>query len=194
MLVKNVKSSWAFLGKEDNNGNYRITFAVSDEQDKEIQRALAMKLAENSKAKPESVEWFGSRKIDEQSGEVTYTAKASKTYKNKKGETVERSLAVYNKRAQLYADGTIPNIANGAIVNLVIEPYYASHLKRQGVMLGLRSVQLLEFQEYCGDNPFKDETGDAPFQNEVKVNYLNNDGSLNHSDIIGGDNGDDIFA
>lgn len=153
MLIKNVKVDWAFISREDDNGNYRVTFEVDEEKDKEIQENLKELIKSNGKD-PNTADWLGSRKID--NNIITYTAKCAKEFTNKKGETIERKLPVFDVKAREFEN--VPNIRNGAIANLVIEPYFAEFKKKYGAMISLRSIQLIKYEEYTAENPFKDES------------------------------------
>ncbi|HEC1823323.1 TPA: hypothetical protein R1765_001947 [Campylobacter coli] len=171
MLIKKVKASWLYIGRTDDNDNYRVTFEVDKDLDKTIMDALGETLRESgSKSSINKCDWRGSR--SEKEGVITYSAKCSRVFKNKKGEEVIRSLPVYDIKANLLDENTVPqSIANGAIINLVVEPYYTKYKNKEGVMLGLRSVQLIDYEEFTGDNPYEnesDEDDNAPFKNEDK--------------------------
>lgn len=160
MILKNVKASWLYINRVDDNGNYRVSFEVSKEQDAEI-KALLEKVAVDNGVKLSDCDWCGSRK--EEAGVITYGAKASQVITTKKGETKEIELPVYNIKAQRYTKEEVPSVKNGATINISVEPYFAKHKQKKGVMLGLKSLQLVSFELYEGENPFKDETSDNNF-------------------------------
>lgn len=163
MILKNVKANWLFINRVDDNGNYRVSFEVTKEQDAEL-KALLEVVAEANHTTLKDCDWSGSRK--EENGVITYSAKSSReiTLKNGSKKTVE--LPVFNIKAQRLTDEEVPGVKNGATVNVSVEPYFVSHRAKKGVMLGLRGIQLLEYELYEGENPFKDESGDIPFDPE----------------------------
>lgn len=160
MILKNVTANWLFINRVDDNGNYRVSFEVTKEQDAELKAALE-EVAKANNTSLKDCDWSGSRK--EENGVITYSAKASQEITLKDGTKKTVDLPVYNIRAQRFADGEIPSVKNGATVNVSVEPYFAKHKAKKGVMLGLRSIQLLKYELYEGDNPFKDESKDIPF-------------------------------
>ncbi|EGV1471110.1 hypothetical protein JF110_001849 [Campylobacter jejuni] len=165
MLLKNVKASWLFIKNPDDNGNYRVTFEVSKEQDAEILDILDDTVKQRGVGSIKDCDWQGSRSVNDETKAITYTAKCSETFKSKKGEEISRDLPVYDIKAIKLDKEKIPNVANGAIINIVVEPYYAEYKKKKGAMIGLRSIQLLQYTEYKGENPFEDESGeDNPFK------------------------------
>ena len=164
MLIKNVVANWLFIKNPDDNGNYRIEFEVDDKQEKEIMDVLK-ECAENAKVKFSECDWKGSFK-EHENGVHSFGAKCSSEFVNKKGETIKRELDVYNINAQKLTHDEIPIVANGATINLVVEPYYCEYKRKKGVMLGLRSVQLLQYKEYTQENPYVDESGDCPFDSD----------------------------
>lgn len=157
MVIKNVELNWAWISKPDENGNFRVTFTVTPEQEKLIDEELAKVCKENNKDFA-SVDWKGSKNINGE-GQITYSAKCAKTFKNKQGETIERTLPVYDKQAKKFEEA--PNVANGALANVDVSIYYAKYKQKCGAMLGLRGIQLIKYEEYNGGNNFKaieDET------------------------------------
>lgn len=165
MLLKNVKASWLFIKNSDDNGNYRVTFEVNEKQDAEILKILDDVVKQKGVGSIQECDWQGSRLVDNSTKVVTYTAKCSETFKSKKGEEISRSLPVYDIKAIKLDKDKIPYVANGAIINITVEPYFAEYKKKKGAMLGLRSIQLLQYTEYEGNNPFEDESGeDNPFK------------------------------
>lgn len=165
MILKNVKANWLFINRVDDNGNYRVSFEVTKEQDAEL-KALLEEVAKANNTSLKDCDWFGSRK--EENGIITYGAKASQEITLKDGTKKIVELPVYNVRAQRLTAEEVPSVKNGAIVNVSVEPYFAKHKARKGVMFGLRSIQLLKYELYEGDNPFKDESGDSPYDSEDK--------------------------
>lgn len=163
MILKNVRANWLFINRVDDNGNYRVSFEVTKEQDAEL-RALLEEVAKANNTSLKDCNWSGSRK--EENGVITYSAKASQeiTLKNGTRKTVE--LPVFNIKAQRLTDEEVPGVKNGAIVNVSVEPYFAKHKAKKGVMLGLRSIQLLKYELYEGENPFQDESTDNDFGSE----------------------------
>lgn len=164
MILKNVKTDWLFINRPDDNGNYRVTFTVTKEQDAELVAAMET-LAQENGVKLKDCDWQGSRK--EENGVIQYSAKTSRVITLKKtGETKEVDLPVYNVKAQLLKPEEVPSVKNGAITNVSIEGYFAKYKQKKGVMLGLRSIQLISYEIYEGDNPFTDESGKSDFGNE----------------------------
>lgn len=163
MILKNVRANWLFINRVDDNGNYRVSFEVTKEQDAEL-RASLEEVAKANNTSLKDCDWSGSRK--EENGVITYSAKASReiTLKNGTRKTVE--LPVFNIKAQRLTDEEVPGVKNGAIVNVSVEPYFARHKAKKGVMLGLRSIQLLKYELYEGENPFQDESTDNDFGSE----------------------------
>lgn len=159
MRITNVKAQWLFIDAPDDNNNYRVTIVATPELSKQIDEELD-KLAQTKGLQLSQCDWKGSKKIAEDTGEITYTAKCGTTIKKKDGSIVERKLAVFDERAQRL--NPVPKVTNGAIINLVIEPYFAEYKKKKGVMLGLRNLQLVKWEEYEGDNPYEDLVGDEP--------------------------------
>lgn len=153
MKINNVKASWLFLDQPDDNSNYRVSFLANKELEKQIDAELSRVAKENG-FELDKLDWKGSKKKDEESGLAIYTAKASSQITRKNGETVERKLSVYDIHAERMAN--LQKIANGATINLVVEPYFVKYKQKKGVMLGLRSVQLLGWQIYEGENPYED--------------------------------------
>lgn len=149
MIVKNVETTWAFIQKPDMNGNFRVTFKVSAEQDKELQNTLEAVLKDNGKTL-QSAAWVGSRK-EEEDGSITYSAKCAQTYKNKNGEEKTRELPVYDRRAIRLRPEEVPNITNGSICNVDVEPYFATYQKKHGAMLSFRGIQLVKYEEFIAD-------------------------------------------
>ena len=157
MVLKNVKTSWAFLHAPDDNGNYRVTFEVTKEQKDELLKAMQAVAKNAGVSELDKCDWQGSFRIDKVSGKETFSAKCSKTFRNKKGEEVNRVFKVYDLRAKEME--LVPQIANGAIMNISIEPYFVTYKQKKGVMLSLQSVQLVDYDVYSGGNPFIDEAG-----------------------------------
>lgn len=162
MILKNVKANWLFINRVDDNGNYRVSFEVTKEQDGEIKKLLE-EVAQANGASLKDCDWAGSRK--EENGVISYAAKASREITLKDGQKKIVDLQVYNIKAQRIETEQVPNVANGAIVNVAVEPYFAKHKAKKGVMLGLRSVQLLKYELY-ESNPYKDESEDNSYDSE----------------------------
>lgn len=165
MVVKKAKTSWAFISRPDDNGNYRIAFTLDKEQTQALEAELEKVAQENGKSK-DKCDWFGSKKVDEATGDIWFSAKCKKEFTSKSGELIQRELKVYDSRAKEMSP--IPNVANGAVCNISISPYFVTYLKKCGVMLNLNSVQLLSYEEYAGGNPFEDES--AEFAVEIPDN------------------------
>lgn len=151
MVIKNVKLRWAFISRPDEQGNFRATFEVTPEQEAEIDAELDALCKENNK-QLDKVDWRGSKKVSD-NGIITYSAKCAKVFKNKQGEEIQRDLPVYDKKAVRLEE--VPNIANGAIANLDVNFYYAKYKQKCGVMISLKAVQLIKFEEYNGVNNFE---------------------------------------
>lgn len=162
MILNNVRAQWAYLNRPDDNGNFRISFVLNEQQEKDVKAELE-KLCKANGTTLAECKYVGSYSATQ----GTYGAKMSATFTDKKtGETKSRTLPVFNAKAQRYAPDEIPNIANDSIVNVCVEPYFVN-AKQVGkcAMLGLRSVQLVNFTEYSGgdSNPFKDVSDENPF-------------------------------
>lgn len=165
MILRNVELSWAKLTPDhlDLNGNYSVTFTISAEQEKEMQKAFQA-VCEKVGKTMDKMQWFGTRK-ELEFGRVEYTAKTKTSFVDKKtNATKEKVVRVYDKHARLFE--SIPNIANGAIGNIEFNPFYSQFQKKQGISLGLNSLQLLKYEEFGGENPYKDESGDNAFDSE----------------------------
>lgn len=175
MVVKKAKAYWSFIKTPDEAGKFRVTFTVDDKTYKDLMTEIE-NCAEESRAELKDLEWIGSYKKTED-GEHQFSAKANSEFTSKKGETIQFELPVYNIKAQRLKSEEIPMIKNGAIVNLVVEPYYIEYKKKKGVMLGLRSVQLIEYEEYTGEgyNPYEDESEDCPFEKESEATHNSNE-------------------
>lgn len=169
MVLKNVRASWIFIKTPDESGKYRVTFTVDDETYKELMLAIE-ECAKANKEELKNLEWKGSYKQLED-GSHQFGAKASSKFENKKGEKVVFDLPVYNVKAQRLKKEEVPYVQNDAILNLAVDPYFIEYKKKKGVMLGLRSVQLIEYKEYEGadSNPFKDESDDNSFESEMGI-------------------------
>lgn len=158
MIVSKVIGKWMFINRPDEEGRYRVTFEVNEEQDKIIQKALNEVLKTKGIAPgPDSVDWYATRKESDE-GVISYGAKCSKSITRKDGTLVERILPVYNYTAVRYTEDGVPTPANGALINIEIEPYFVEYKKKKGVMLNLRSVQLLKYEDYTSPNPYSDES------------------------------------
>lgn len=176
MLVKNVKANWLFIDRVDDNGKYRVTFYPSEEQDKQIRKMLA-ECAKQNGVDIKDCAWKGGYKLDDE-GKVTYTAKAAAVYTNKKGIEVERKLSVFNIHAQKFTDDEVPSVANGAIVNLDLNPYFVKSKMGKGAMLGLNAVQLIDYEIYQGGgaNPFADESEENAFKTPASESSEDDEG------------------
>lgn len=161
MVLKNVKCDWIYIQSPDENGNYRIAFEVDEAQKAEIDRELEAVAKENGTTL-DKCDWKGSYKLTEQ-GKHTYGAKSKALITTKTGEQKQIQVPVFNIHAQRIASEDVPSIANGAIMNLCLKPYFAKYKSKKGVQLGLQSVQLIKYEIYGGLNPFSDESSDAPF-------------------------------
>lgn len=152
MIVKQVRADFCFLGRPDDNNNYRLKFypkniqALHDEMEQ---------IAKQNGTTRKECDWWGSFKEEDNS----FAAKASAEFTNRKGETIQNKIPVYDIHARKLEE--VPSIANGAILNIEIEPYFCKYKNKKGVMLGLRSVQLIEYKVYAGGNPYSDESGEA---------------------------------
>lgn len=156
MVIKNVLTQYAFISKPDDNGNFRINFKPQEEETKKVIEDALKSLADSKNCK--DPDWWGS--YNPETG--YYGAKCSHTFKNRQGEEISNKLRVYNRNAQLLEE--VPSVKNGAIMNIEVEPYYCEYKKKNGVMFGLRSVQLLDYEEYIGSNPYVDE--DSEYEDE----------------------------
>lgn len=157
MILKKAETSWAFISRADDNGNYRVSFTLDKDTEAALEQELEKIAKENGKTKAQC-DWFGSKKVDEETGKVWFSAKCKKEFTSKKGETIQRELKVYDARAKEMSP--VPNIANGAICNISVSPYFVTYLKKCGVMLNFNSIQLLSYEEYEGANPFEDESAE----------------------------------
>ena len=169
MVVKNVKLSWAFISRVDDNGNFRVSFEVTPEQSAEIDAELAKICAENNKDFSKA-DWQGSKKVSED-GTIIYSAKCAKVFKNKQGEEIQRELPVYDKKAVKME--VVPNIENGAIANVEVAPYFVKYKQKSGAMLSLKALQLISYTEYAGGNKFEAiEDDEAPFDTSEDSNLF----------------------
>ena len=173
MIIRNVVANWLFINKPDENGKYRLQFIVDEKQKSELETKM-IEVAHNNGVKDVSkLNWWGSYKEDDE-GNDTFGCKANSNFVSKKGENIEFILPVYDKRAQKMDE--VPSIANGATINVEVNPYYVEYKGKKGVMLGLRSVQLLKYEEYSRENPYSNECedeDDTPWKNEDSVSKHN---------------------
>ena len=176
MILKNVKTSWAYISEPDENGNFRVTFEVNEEQDKVLKKVLTDCLKEKGKD-PNKADWLGSRKdaSENEEGVTTYSCKCAKVFTTKSGQEKTRELPVYDKHARRLNPEDIPNIRNGAICNVDVDVYFASYMKKYGAMLSFRGLQLISYEEFSPECKFEavdeDEGGEnRGFKNESKDN------------------------
>lgn len=160
MVISKVIGKWMIIKIPDDDGRFRVTFEVNKEQDKVIQKALNEVLKEKGVALG-TEDWYATRKVSDD-GVVSYCAKCSKDIKRKDGTLIGRALPVYNNSAIRYREEEVPTPANGALINIEVRPYFVEFKKKRGVMLNLRSVQLLRFEEYASPNPYHDESSEYP--------------------------------
>lgn len=176
MVLKNVVVNWAFIAEPDEEGLYRVQFEINKKSaDYEALIAEMQKCMQSASKKKEDITWWAGFKDHETNPDVVlFNAKTRDEYKDKRsGETKKRTLPVFDIYARKYADGEVPRIANGAICNIDVSPYFASFHNKFGIMLGLRSVQLMQFEVYS-QNPYQDETKNQK-PSEPTISY-NSDG------------------
>lgn len=164
MIIKNVKAYWLFINRPDENGKYRLTFDVTKEQF-DVLYESTLKVAEANGVKIEDLAWYMGYKQNEITGQRSVSCKASHTFTSKQGEEITFTLPVYNKKAVKFDPEAVPLVANGAIINVEVDPYFVKYKGKKGIMLGLRSVQLLDYEEYNA-NPYQDESGENPYGDE----------------------------
>lgn len=150
MVLKNVVLWYAFISIPDENNNYRVQFFPNEEERKKLEDKMQEVAKANNLKDPD---WWGSYKETEDG--IAYGAKASAKFTSKNNKEIEFTLPVYDKKALRME--TVPSICNGAIANIEVEPYFVKYKNKKGLMLGLRSVQLLKYEEYTGGNPYEAE-------------------------------------
>lgn len=180
MILKNVIVNWAFIAEPDDEGLYRVQFEISKKSaDYEMLIAEMQKCMGAAGKKKEDITWWAGFKEHETNPDVAlFNAKTRDEYKDKRsGETKKKTLPVFDIYAKRYAEGEVPRIANGAVCNVEVSPYFASFHNKHGIMLGLRSVQLMQFEIYS-QNPYQDETkNQKPSSDTPSISYNSASGS-----------------
>lgn len=171
MVLKNVVVNWAFIAEPDEEGLYRIQFEISKKSEDyalliaEMQKCMATA----GKSKSDITWWAGFRDHESNPDIALFNAKTRDEYKDKRtGETRKRALPVFDVFAKQYGQDQVPKVANGAICNVEVSPYFASFHNKFGIMLGLRSVQLMQFEIYS-QNPYSDESKNRSSQAESEI-------------------------
>lgn len=160
MVLKNVVVNWAFIAEPDDEGLYRIQFEISKRSEDYALLIAEMQKCMTSAGKSKGdITWWAGFKDHESNPDIAlFNAKTRDEYKDKRtGETRKRALPVFDVFAKQYAQGEAPRVANGAICNVEVSPYFANFHNKFGIMLGLRSVQLMQFEIYS-QNPYSDES------------------------------------
>lgn len=171
MVLKNVVVNWAFIAEPDEEGLYRIQFEISKKsEDYALLIAEMQKCMTNAGKSKGDITWFAGFKDHESNPDIAlFNAKTRDEYKDKRtGETRKRALPVFDVFAKQYGQGQVPRVANGAICNVEVSPYFASFHNKFGIMLGLRSVQLMQFEIYS-QNPYSDESKNRSSQDESEI-------------------------
>lgn len=154
MVFKNVTFEWAKLTKDnlDLQGRYSIDILLNAEQEK-VMRAEMEKAAKAGGFTYESASWLGTRK--EEGDLVRYTAKTQTEFVDKKtGAKTEKDLRVYDKHAKRME--VVPRIANGATGCIDLAIIATKFQKKQGITLGLNSLQLISYEASEARNPYED--------------------------------------
>lgn len=160
MILRNVVVNWAFIAEPDDDGLFRLQFEINKKsEDYELLIAEMHKCMQAAAKKREDIAWWSGFKEHETNSDIVlFNAKMRDEYKDKRtNEVRKRKLPVFDVFANQYKENEIPRIANGAICNVEISPYFASFHNKYGIMLGLRSVQLMQFEVYS-QNPYSDES------------------------------------
>ena len=171
MVLKNVVVNWAFIAEPDDEGLYRIQFEISKKSEDYALLIAEMQKCMTSagKSKGEITWWAGFKDHESNPDIALFNAKTRDEYKDKRtGETKKRTLPVFDVFAKQYPQGEVPRIANGAICNVELSPYFASFHNKFGIMLGLKSVQLMQFEIYS-QNPYSDESKNRSPQAESEI-------------------------
>lgn len=174
MILKNVIVNWAFISEPDDEGFYRVQFEISKKSaDYELLIVEMQKcMIAVGKKKEEITWWSGFKEHETDPDIVLFNAKTRDEYKDKRtNEIKKKTLPVFDIYAKRYADDAVPRIANGAVCNVEVSPYFASFHNKHGIMLGLRSVQLMQFEIYS-QNPYQDETNNQKSSNDdISISY-----------------------
>lgn len=145
MLLKRVKTEWSYISKPNQQGKYTVTIRPDAKQQAEIEDLL-QKTWEDEFGSKKSPAWFGGKKDDENG--IKFVANRNAKYIDKQGKEVENTLQVFDIRANELKD--VPNVANGATMNLSLNAYITEYQGKKGVSLGLQKVQLIEYSLYSG--------------------------------------------
>lgn len=160
MILRDVVVNWAFIAEPDDEGLYRLQFElIKESEDYKLLIAEMQKCMQSAGKKREDITWWAGFKPHETNPDIVlFNAKTRDEYKDKRsGEVRKRKLPVFDVFANQYKDGEVPRVSNGAICNVEVSPYFASFHNKNGIMLGLRSVQLKQFEVYS-QNPYSDES------------------------------------
>lgn len=189
MILKNVVVNWAFIAEPDDEGLYRIQFEIIKKTpDYELLMSEMQKCMQNAGKQKSDITWWGGYKPHETDPDIAlFNAKTRDEFKDKRsGETKKRTLPVFDIFAKRFADGTVPKIANGAICNVEVSPYFASFHNKNGIMLGLRSVQLMQFEVYS-QNPYSDESKNG-YKKDDTPTISQNSAPVFDAENVGDDN------
>lgn len=144
MLLKNVKTEWAYISTPNQNGKYTVTLRPTEDQIDAIDSLLQETWQDEFGTKKQPA-WFGSKKEDDNG--VRFVANKTAKY-IKDGEEVKNDLKVYDIYANELKD--VPNVANGSVMNLSLNAYITEYQGKRGVSLGLQKVQLVSYTVYDG--------------------------------------------
>lgn len=163
MTLQEVVVNWAFIAEPDQEGLYRIQFEINKNSADyaELKSEMEACIFKNGKKKEDITWWSGYKEHESLKDVVCFNAKTNSIFRDKRtGETKKRTLMVYDVNADPYPVPDIPKIQNGAICNVDVNPYFVSFHNKFGVMLGLKTIQLLKFQLYSQApyNPFKNQS------------------------------------
>jgi len=145
MLVKKIKTEWAYIGTPNPQGKFTVTLRPNKEQQEQIEELLSSTWQDEFGTKKQPA-WFGSFKEDENG--ARFVANKVAKYTNKDGEEVKNQLKVYDVYARELDE--VPNVANGATMNVSLNAYLTEYQGKKGVSLGLQKVQLIDYTIYDG--------------------------------------------
>jgi hypothetical protein len=88
-------------------------------------------------------------------------------YTKADGEKVKNTLKVYDVYARELDN--IPNLANGAIMNVSLNAFITEYQGKKGVSLGLQKVQLIDYKEYDGGGDEFEAEANLPESDEDEI-------------------------
>ena len=175
MIIENVRVKSARLTEADENGKYRVIFAINDEKLRKTYIDMIDKEWKDNKPKgkknPTHVPYIKSETsddypdADEDTGTFIFSATQNEMI-NDKPTVVE----VYNDAGVKYAKDDIPNIGKGSIINISVGMSTWNVKTGAGVSFWLNKVQILDLVEYSGGDTFGNVSGST--FNEVDFSKL----------------------